>query len=521
MRIRALLVALLLFAGASPASAENVLHFATGSEALSFDPHVAPHLATLNRTLLVYEGLTHLSRDLGLMPSLATAWRVTGLTSWEFDIRNGGRFHDGTAFTPDDVVFSLDRARGATSGVRSFLPEIVAVERVGSQRVRITTANTAPDLPAVLARVAILSRAWAERNGAVAIDDPASPQGTFTRDHANGTGPFRLEEFRRNARTVVVRNRDWWGRDIWPHNVDRVEYVHMTDYAALAQALIDGQVDFLPDVPPSQLERLRHTPGIKVLSAPTVRFSSLGLNWRPDQLETSSAPRPNPFRDRRVREAIYRALDMETFCRGFMQGTCLPAGMLAAPGVNGYSEELDRRLPFDPGRAKALLAEAGLSGGFDFRLDCAPEARAHCAELAGMLARVGLTVRLSDLDHTVWFTRMQAGHLDAWTWSYSPITLDSLETFQQAYRTGGQLNGVGFSDPAVDAAIAEIEKVPVTYARDALIEDLWRRLVDEIVYVPLYTQVAVWAMRDDLDFPVDPRRYYDFRYARLTNSTKP
>ena len=77
---------------------------------------------------------------------------------------------------------------------------------------------------------------------------------------------------------------------------------------------------------------------------------------------------------------------------------------------------------------------------------------------------------------------------------------------------------MGFSDPAVDAAIAEIEKVPVTYARDALIEDLWRRLVDEIVYVPLYTQVAVWAMRDDLDFPVDPRRYYDFRYARLTGS---
>ena len=77
---------------------------------------------------------------------------------------------------------------------------------------------------------------------------------------------------------------------------------------------------------------------------------------------------------------------------------------------------------------------------------------------------------------------------------------------------------MGFSNPAVDAAIDEIAKVSVTYARDALIEDLWRRLVDEIVYVPLYTQVAVWAMQSDLDFPVDPRRFYDFRYARLTDS---
>ena len=134
MRIRAFLVALMLIAGASPASAENVLRFATSFEALSFDPHVAPHLSTLNRTLLVYEGLTHLSRDLRLMPSLATSWRVSGLTSWEFEIRDGVRFHDGTALTPDDVVFSLERARGATSGVRSFLPEIVAVERVGSRR---------------------------------------------------------------------------------------------------------------------------------------------------------------------------------------------------------------------------------------------------------------------------------------------------------------------------------------------------------------------------------------------------
>jgi peptide/nickel transport system substrate-binding protein len=494
MRIRALFIALMLIAGGAPASAENVLRVATSNEALSFDPHVGPHLFTANRVLLVYEGLTHLSRDLRLMPSLATTWRVAGLTAWEFDIRDGVRFHDGTPLTPDDVVFSLERARGATSGVRSFLPEIVAVEEVGGRRVRITTADTVPDLPVLLYRVPILSRAWAERNAAVAVDDPASSQATFARDHANGTGPFILKESRRNVRTVVVRNGDWWGRDTWPHNVDRVEYTHMTDDAALAQALIDGRIDFLPDVPPNQLERLRQTPGIKVLSAPTVRSKSLGLNWRPEELETSSAPRPNPFRDRRVREAISRAFDMEAFCNGFMHGLCVPAGMLAAPGVNGYSEELDRRLPFDPERAKTLLAEAGLSGGFDFTLDCDPEDRGQCAELAAMLARVGVTARLGDLDHDAWMTRMQAGQLEAWIWSYAPSTLDSLLTFQQVYQTGGPVNGAGFSDPAVDAAIAEIEKATVTYARDALIEELWRRLVDEIVYVPLYTQVAVWAM---------------------------
>ena len=364
----------------------------------------------------------------------------------------------------------------------------------------------------------ILSRPWAERNAAVRVDDPESAQDTFTRDHANGTGPFHLQEFDRNVRTLVVRNGEWWGHNTWPHNIDRVEYIHLTDDAALAQALIDGQIDFLPDVPPNQLERPRHMPGITVLSTSTVRSKSLGLNWRPDQLETSSVARPNPFRDRRVREAIYRALDMETFCTGFMHGMCVPAGMLAAPGVNGYNEELDRRLPFDPKRVEALLAEAGLSGGFDFTLDCDPEDRAQCAEFAAMLSRVGITARLGDLDHDVWATRMMAGQLDAWIWSYAPITLNSLLTFQQVYRTGGPVNGAGFSDPAVDGAIAEIEKVPVTYARDALIEDLWRRLVDEIVYVPLYTQVAVWAMRDDLDFPVDPRRFYDFRYARFTNS---
>jgi peptide/nickel transport system substrate-binding protein len=161
MSIRTFVVALTLIAGASHASAENVLRFATGNEALSFDPHVGPHLFTSNRALLVYEGLTYMSRDLRLMPSLATSWQVSGLTSWDFDIREGVKFHDGTALTPDDVVFSLDRARGANSGVRSFLPDIVTVEYVGDRRIRITTASTAPDLPVLLARVPILSQAWA------------------------------------------------------------------------------------------------------------------------------------------------------------------------------------------------------------------------------------------------------------------------------------------------------------------------------------------------------------------------
>src|SRR5262245_50330508 len=120
--------------------------------------------------------------------------------------------------------------------------------------------------------------------------------------------------------------KDWWGRDTWAHNLDQVEYVHMTDDAELAQALIDGRIDFLPDVPPNQRERLRHTQGIKVLSAPTVRSKGLSLNRGPDQLESSSAARPNPFRDRRVREAIYRALDMDAFCGGFMHRMCVPAG---------------------------------------------------------------------------------------------------------------------------------------------------------------------------------------------------
>ena len=140
------------------------------------------------------------------MPQLAIAWKIVDPTHWDFELRQGVRFHDGTPFTADDVVFSLERARAATSDFRDYVDGIAAVVAIDDLTVRVTTTRPDPSLWLKLAEVAIMSRAWAEAHGVHVPANVKAGKETFASRHANGTGPFRLEAFEPYGRWVMVRN---------------------------------------------------------------------------------------------------------------------------------------------------------------------------------------------------------------------------------------------------------------------------------------------------------------------------
>ena len=221
-----------------------------------------------------------------------------------------------------------------------------------------------------LRQISIMSKAWAEEHDVIRAADFNAGEETFTMVTANGTGPFMLKEFQPGGRIVMVRNPDWWDFDRYPHNIDRIEYTPIADPAARLNAVHEGALDLLIDVPFDALDQVKGTPGWRLEQAQEPRPIFLGLDQGSAEPRSSNIKGKNPFKDGRVRRAMYHAIDIEAIRTGLMRGYIRPAGMLVPPGVSGYSPDLDRRLPHDPARARALLAEAGYLDGFSVALDC-------------------------------------------------------------------------------------------------------------------------------------------------------
>ena len=433
---------------------------------------------------------------------------LVGPTTWEFELRPNVRFHDGTPFTAEDVVFSFARANTELpAGFAGRIESISEVRAVHEHTVRIETAFPDPQLWDKVRAIAIMSEQWAEAHDAHAPVNPSVGKENFASRHSNGTGPFILKEFEPNGPLVMVRNPEWWRSESYPHNVDRLEYTQIADPEERLAALLRGDLDLLTHPPFSRLERIKSTRGLKLAQAPELRTVWLGLDQGRAELRSSNIKGRNPFSDRRVRQAIYQAIDIEAIRAHIMRGLAVPAGMLVAPGAIGYAPDLDQRLTYDPKAARALLAAAGYPQGFGVTLDCPSNSsvindEAICRALAAQLRAVGSAADANPQPKQAYWAKFDNRETDFWFDSWSAI--DSHFIFVHQYRTGDSANASGYSNPRVDELIDKIDREMITYGRDAMIEEVWKIVLGDIVYVPLHHQVIVWAMRDNLDLPVFP-----------------
>jgi peptide/nickel transport system substrate-binding protein len=503
-----------------PAAAENVLRF-TGKDALAatMDPHSYASEDNKGATVQVYEALLDVDSNLAVVPQLAVAWNVVDPTHWEFELRQGVRFHDGGPFTVNDVVFSIERAQAETSDFEHRVNGIAAVRAIDDRTVGITTTAPDPSLWLKLADIAIMSKAWAQEHDVMKpADFVGTREETYAARRANGTGPFMLESFEPRGDWVLVRNPDWWGAAEYPHNVDRVVHVAKPDPENVA-ALLDGEIDLLQTVPYWALEQIRSDPGLKLAYRTKLHTMFFGLDLGSPELRSANIKGRNPFQDKRVRQAMAHAMDMAPVLTPLMGELFIPAGMIVAPGVNGYSPELDQPLPYEPERADTLLAEAGYPDGFSVTLDCAndwgDDEIAECKGVAEQLGKIGIEVSIEWLSHDeydakVYNDRESDFHIDGWH-----MDPDSEELLKRMYGSQNELNVIGYANPRIDELIDKIEGEMVTYARDAYLEEAWRIVTEDVVYLPIRHGVSVFAMRKELDIPPDPWDVPRFRLARL------
>jgi peptide/nickel transport system substrate-binding protein len=363
-----------------------------------------------------------------------------------------------------------------------------------------------------------MDKEWLVENKSEKPIDPTTGSAGFTTVNANGTGPFMLESRQPDVKTVLAANPQWWDKP--QHNLDKIVYTPISSDATRVAALLSGEVDFIRNTPLQDVARIEASPGMKVMRAPHLRIIFYGMDMQSETLPGSGVD-GNPLRELKVRQAIYQAIDEDGIVRSIMRGNARPAGILGAPQLPFYDASLDVRLPYDPEKSKALLAEAGYPNGFTLPMDCPQGSLINdaeiCSAVVGMLGKVGIKVDLTLHTPAQYWSGIPDGkyHFYFSGWAGIP-TLDAVNIFSANLATTkgdiGAWNPRGFSDPRVDelilAAWAEYDQGK----RQEMLSEIWRIARDQVAKIPLHQQFLVWAMSDKVNAVVPGDEYTRFMY---------
>jgi peptide/nickel transport system substrate-binding protein len=519
-RIRSLCFVALATLGT--AAAAQMVRIANQGDALSLDPHSLNETLQLSVTGNVYEPLVGRNKDLSLRPVLATSWKQVSPTVWRFELRKGVLFHDGSEFTADDVVFSFARAAGDGSDVKSFINDVAEVRKAGSHAVEVVTKAPFPILPDMISQLYIMSRKWCEQNNATRPVDRRKGVENTASFKANGTGPFRVRERQPNVRTVFTRNGTYW--DKIEGNVAEVVYTPISNDATRVAALLSGQVDVIEPVPLQDVARIGASGKAKVLQGAELRTIFLGMDQKRDELLYSNVKGKNPFKDKRVRQAFYQAIDIDGIRRVVMRDAARPAALLVGPGINGFDPALDKRLPHDVQAAKKLLDEAGYPNGFEVGMNCPNDRYVNdariCQAVAANLARVGVKVSLSAETKGTYFPKVLRRDTSFYMLGWTPATYDAHNALNALVRCvdgegGGQFNLGAYCNPKVDELIGKIQSETDKSQRDALIRQAFRLHAEDIGHLPLHQQALAWGVAGNVDLVQFADNFMPFRYITL------
>lgn len=495
---------LCLAAGAAGAA---TLRWAAQNDILTLDPHAQNHATTNTITGHAYEGLTRYNEKFQVEPALASKWTYLGPTQVRFELRRGVRFHDGTPFGADDVVFSFGRARQPQGTMRIYLAGIRDIKKIDEHTVDLLLEGPTPILLRNLTYFRIMSRAWAEKNRTVNTQDYRAKEDNYASRNAMGTGPYKITGWQPDQKVTLVANKDWWDKSS-RGNVSELVYLPIKSDATRVAALLSGDVDLLTDLPTQDVARLKADPRLKVIEGPENRTIFIAMDEGSEELRGASVKGRNPFKDRRVREALNLAIDREAIRRTLMRGLSLPAAIMVPPGVNGHSPDIDTVLKPDPERARKLLAEAGYAEGFELPLYCPNNRYVNdeeiCQAVVAMWARIGIKARLIAqpmAQHTLVYQKSEAPlYLLGW----GVTTFDAQYTLQDIVRTraggsDGHANYSKVSDARLDQLIDAMKTEADVARRNALIREALVRVRDEYLFIPLHHQVRPWAMRVGVD----------------------
>jgi len=507
---------------AAPAEAKE-LRWAFQTDTTSLDP--MGHNVTFTFSVLgnVYEGLVRRGADLEIEPALAEKWEIVEPTRWRFHLRKGVKFHNGNDFNADDVIFSYQRINNPDSNVRDRVAGVTEVVKVDDYTVDFVTEVPNPILISQWESFFMMDKEWSEANGATVPTNTTKGIESYAGQHANGTGPFKISERTVDVRTVFVPNTEWW--DKATHNLTKVTMTPITQAATRVAALLSGEIDMMYPAPLQDIERINNNQGTSVVSGPELRTIFLGMDqFRDKALGTNTEK--NPFKDVRVRKAVYQAIDIELIKKRIMRGLADPSSIMISPKLFALADQV-KRWPYDPEASKKLLAEAGYPDGFETRMDCPNDRYVNdaqiCQAITAMLARVGIKLNMRAYPKAQFFADINRGKQDfaIYLLGWTPSSFDSHNVYYNLMSTWNEKTGQGrvnygdFSDPRID----EITKLILTETdqakRDKLILEGYQLVKEKAYYIPLHQQAVVWAARDNIELKQRADNQFHFRHVTV------
>lgn len=498
-----ILLAIISLLGATLSHAK-VLRWANQGDPQTLDPYSQNELLTNNFNGQIYERLVDRDKQLNIVPVLAASWERINDTTWRFKLRPKVKFHDGSPLTADDVVFSYERAQHPNSQFRQYAVAVGKPSKIDEFTIEFRQEKPNPITLEHASLIYIMSKAWCIKHKVEKPLDYKNKEETFAARNTNGTGPFMLKLREPDIKTVLVRNPNWWNKH--DGNVSEIVYLPIKSDATRIAALLSGEVDFVHDPTPQDLPRLRASTNIKVIDGMENRIVFFGFDQMRDELLYSNIKGRNPFKDKRVRQAFYHAIDVEAIKAKTMRGMAIPTGG-NTPSTKPSNAEIEQRFPFDRAKAKQLLTEAGYPNGFEVTLDCPNNRYINdeeiCLAIATMLAQIDIKVKVNSMPKTTYFPKLEKHDTSFYMLGWGGAITDAQTTLDPVLHSKdgkgrGDYNYGRYSNTKLDELIGQAAQEMNPDKRKNMIQQALSIHKNEFHNLPLHRQVIPWAMRSNV-----------------------
>ena len=465
----------------------------------SMDPHY--HNLSPNNSMMlhIFEPLIKRDSNQRLVPGLAISWKAIDDLTWEFKLRKNVRFHDGSPFTAEDVLFTLKRVPNvpnSPSSFATFTKPIVDAKATDPHTLVFKTASPHVLLPSDLASVMIVSRASGEK---AATEDYNSGKA------AVGTGPYRFAEYVPNQRVVLKANYGYWGgEEPW----DKITFKILTNPAARVAALLSGDVQLIETVPTADIAKLAKDPKYSLSDKVSNRVIYVHLNQGTEKsppFVTDKSGKPlekNPFRDSRVRKALSVAINRDAIADRVMERKAVPAAQLLPDFFYGTSKNL-KPAKFDPEGAKRLLAEAGYPNGFALTIHGPNNRYINDEKVAQAIAqfytRIGIDAKVETMPSSVYFTRASKLEFGYMVLGWGTESGEQGSSLRSLLATFDPAKGMGvtnrgrYSNPELDKALSTALVTMDEKMREALIQKAAEIAMNDTALIPIHYEVSTWA----------------------------
>lgn len=469
----------------------------------SIDPHFSASGTHAEALKHIFDTLVWSGDGLNLEPRLAESWRAINDTTWEFKLRRGVKFHDGSEMTAEDVKFSIDRvpAVSGPAATTIYVRSVKEVKVVNPATVLVITHGPSPTLPNDFVRLFVVSAKAAKNYSTKETANAGFNAGTA----AIGTGPYKFVTWTPKEQLVLERFDGYWGgRQPWQRVVRR----EVPNDAARVAQLKAGQLDLIARVPATDVPALQKDPNLRIVKSDTIYVFNMEFDMREKAYQVTakdgSALPGNPMRDPRVREAIDLAIDRQALAEIAMEGTGKPANQIVTPTIFGYNKSIPQP-KVDLARARKLLAEAGYPNGFKgvflFTSDRLPGDRQVGTAVAQMLARIGLELQTNAQPAAVFFPSRGRGEFSVAMWGWGTLTgeanltLTSLVHTNDPARRMGGFNTSGYSNPKLDKLIQNAGVEMNVDTRRRLLEEALALVAQDRPRLALVSINTAWAMQ--------------------------